>query len=87
MMDDYKFELFLSKLELATKAMRGDKEAARMYCGSYTLVTDRNGNLFRCSDEIPSEFTKVLKIDNKYPYDENGFLLPEFWILPRINEF
>jgi len=72
----------IRNFELGQKAMAGDKEATRMYLGSYTLVMNANGNLFRCKGDIPKGYF-VPKM-NVVIYDEDGFLLDGYWSLPRI---
>jgi len=69
--------------DLARKAMRGDEEAARLFCGSYTLICDFIGIKYRFEGEdkdIPAAYFKVIDV-----YDKDGFLLPEYWSLPRLS--
>lgn len=68
---------------------RGDTEATRMYCGSYTLVRTLPPapfELYRCKGDIPSSFAKVELDNDIYPYDRDGFLLPQYWSLPRVED-
>lgn len=68
--------------DLLQKALKGDEEAAKMYCGSYTLVVHHNTNkFFRCKGDIPEGYYKANGI---HIYDKYGFLHPTFWSLPRI---
>jgi len=65
--------------DLMQRSIRGDAVAARMYCGSYTLIRDINGKSFRCKGDIPEGYTEV-----KGVYDKDGFLHMQYWSLPRI---
>lgn len=76
--------------ELMRKALEGNETAAKMYCGSYTLVECLNPvGVFRCKGDIPEGYTRVDKVydiqGREQPvYDNDGFLLPQFWTFPRI---
>jgi len=71
--------------ELMRKAIEGDKDAARVYCGSYMLVRNtETGELLRHNEdlEIPPLHNEVLW-DGGDVYDKDGFLKPCYWSLPR----
>lgn len=65
--------------EFMKRALDGDAEITRMYCGAYTLVESPNGGLYRCKGDIPPNYTKVEGV-----YDIDGFLYSRFWSLPRL---
>ena len=68
---------------LGARAVAGDGEAARLYCGAYTLVQrTSDGELFRCAGDIPQGFTAAPH--PAHPYDAEGLLLPRFWSLARV---
>lgn len=71
--------------DLMRKAMNGDLEAAKMYCGSYMLIRNTTTNeLFRYKGDIaPEGYNEVLWDDGKV-YDSDGFLMARYWSLPRI---
>lgn len=70
--------------DLAQKALSGDEIAAKMYCGSYTLVQRiSDGKWFRCKGDIPKDFTRIDTVLMKSVYDKDGFLKPKYWSLPR----
>ncbi len=68
-------------IELIVKALNGDAEATRKYCGSYCLVASHEGKLYRVSSEvkIPEGYIYIRDV-----YDEDGYLVPFFWSLPRF---
>ena len=69
--------------ELMRKAMSGDAEAVREYCGSYTLVK-KDGKFYRArlrGNPDPKGYTVITGV-----YDDAGYLLPRYWALPRIIE-
>lgn len=68
--------------ELGQKAMAGDEVAQKLYLGSYMLVMDGRGNLFRCKGDIPNGYF-VPRMRTPV-YDSDGFLLTQYWSLPRI---
>lgn len=75
---------------LMKQALDGDKNAVKMYCGSYTLVRNKiTLRLFRFrgdDSDIPHEFEKVPD-DGTFRgmvYDKDGFLHSRYWILPRL---
>lgn len=71
--------------ELMQRAIAGDKEAARMYCGSYTLIRPRDSVLlYRCKGDVPDGFVKMETNHGVSVYDEDGFLLPQYWSLQII---
>ena len=71
--------------ELMKMAVAGDEVAAKIYCGSYTLVRPVDSILlYRCKGEVPDGYIRVESHYGKSVYDKDGFLLPKFWILQRI---
>jgi hypothetical protein len=78
----------LNDLELIKKALEGDEEATRIYCGNYYLITKRSdkSKLFRFNGEqVPLGYYPVHYINNESIYDNKGFLLPKYWSLPRYD--
>lgn len=76
-------------LLLYYRALRGETEATRIYCGAYILVRTLPPaafELYRCKGDIPSNYAKVLMDEGVYPYDRDGFLLPQYWSLPRVED-
>lgn len=76
-------------LDLYYKIFNGDEQAAKMYCGSYTLVRTippAEFQMFRCRGDVPRNFMEVLVDDGEVPYDSDGFLKRKYWSLPRIGE-
>lgn len=73
-----------SNFLLLQKTLQGDAEATRKYCGSYKLVmvTDTSG-MYR-TKELRAAHTEIKQYAGHSVYDEDGFLLPIFWSLPRI---
>lgn len=65
--------------KLIKQALSGDFEAARKYCGSYTLIK-KNGEFFRLKGSDVPEGCDVIK----GVYDNEGYLLPQYWVYPRI---
>lgn len=58
----------------------GDFDATRRYCGAYTLVRRAaDGALFRGDRAIPNGYRPVSDST-----DDEGYLLPQFWSLPRL---
>lgn len=83
------------ELQLYLKALQGDEEACKIYCGSYMLVrklpvewrTRTEGKLFRYKgDKAPSGYVQVLLLNGKNVHDKDGFLMSQFWSLPRVGE-
>ncbi len=70
--------------DLYKKAVAGDIDAARMYCGSYTLVMDPKGNLLRCKGDVPLDHFRMERYEGELVYDKDGFLVDKFWSLMRI---
>jgi len=70
--------------DLYKKVVAGDIDATRMYCGSYTLVMDPHGELFRCKGDVPRGYFRMEKYEGELVYDKDGFLLDRFWSLMRI---
>ena len=69
------------RMDLARRAMDGDAEAARLYCGAYTLVRhEQTGQLARCQGDIPPGWVRVDGV-----YDADGFLFPQYWSLARVS--
>ena len=66
------------------RALEGDREAVRQYCGSYKLVETVTGRLFRCRGYIPFTFKEVTEIGGVSVYDKDGYLIDKLWSLPRI---
>jgi hypothetical protein len=73
----------MNDLELIRKALLGDEEATKIYCGSYFLIKHKYSNtLYRFDGEnIPLFFEQVNNV-----YDKDGFLLAKYWSLPRWNK-
>lgn len=70
----------MDNYDLMLQALRGDTEATRMFCGSYTLVVkNHTDKYYRCKGDVPMGFTKV-----QHVYDKDGFLLSNFWTLPLL---
>lgn len=68
--------------EIMRRALAGEGLYARMYCGAYTLVYRISDNgWYRCKGDIPEGYAKV---ECPIVYDEDGFLKPKFWCLPKI---
>lgn len=67
---------------LLYQALGGNELATKMYCGAYTLVMDGNGLLYRCKDVMPEGYF-IPKMKTPV-YDKDGFLLSQYWSLPRI---
>lgn len=77
-------------MDIGRRALAGDAEAVRLYCGSYALVKNSTGELFRCKGDIPEGYTKVDSISHGHYLDPvsdaDGFLFPKFWSLPRLQD-
>jgi hypothetical protein len=57
-----------------------DHDAVRRYCGAYVLLRRAaDGALCRCDGPIPDGYEPIADST-----DEDGFLLPRFWSLPRL---
>jgi len=71
--------------DLMFGALDGDETATKIYCGSYTLVrSQENAQLYRCSeDKPPAGFNLVIWLPEGI-YDKDGFLLSQYWSLPRV---
>lgn len=75
----------LLNLDLFYKVIEGDEVAAKLYVGSYILITTNQREYFRFKgddNEIPKGYYKA---DNIQSLDNDGFLLLQYWSLPRIN--
>lgn len=78
----------LLNIDLAEKAMNGDKLAQRLYCGSYDLYMTPEREFYRVKGDAPSDWSKVTKGVDKNKlivdiYDADGFLKPDYWGYPR----
>lgn len=74
-----------SRFAIMKQALTGDETATRIYCGNYNLVrSTKDEKLYRCEGKTPAGYVPVIEIDGEYPYDEFGFLLPQYWTLPRL---
>jgi len=86
-MNDFLKDLNLN-LDIGERALHGDAEATRLYCGSYLLVRQKEGKdsakFWRCKGDIPSGYIEVKKINGESVYDSEGFLLPQYWSKSRI---
>lgn len=72
---------FFNDHDLHQKALKGDRDATQMYCGSYTLVKNiATRELYRCKGDVPIGYVKVAGNH----YDKDGFLFDIYWSLPRI---
>jgi hypothetical protein len=73
------------ELELLKRAMRGDRLATKLYCGSYDLVRDpRTKKLFKTKSDMQPGFIPVRELNRQPVYDSDGFLLQKYWGLPRL---
>lgn len=71
-------------VEMLLRALRGDKESTRMYCGSYHLVMiGKSSGLYRTKEVTPA-MTEIKEYMGEPVYDKDGFLNPIFWSLPRV---
>ena len=74
-------------LDLAEKALNGDKFAARLYCGSYDLYRSDTDKLYRVKGDAPSTWSQVthVRIGGRTVSvnDKDGFLISDYWSLPR----
>lgn len=78
--------MFIHSLDFLQAALRGDENETKMYCGSYALVI-RDGQLYRCrEDPPPNGYTAVTLCGGQPVHDNDGFLQPQFWSLPRIDD-
>lgn len=75
-------------LKLMEAALRGEEDAVKIYCGSYTLVRCwADGKLYRLKeDKVPDGCMECIVEHGEYVYDDDGFLLPKYWSLPRIEK-
>ena len=74
-----------TRIEAGIRAIRGGKKATRIYCGSYYLIRHRDSRkLYRCAGKTPLGYMSVIHDGNESVYDKDGFLLPKYWLLPRI---
>ncbi|MET0787312.1 MAG: hypothetical protein ABWY25_11475 [Paenisporosarcina sp.] len=72
-------------LSLMQRALRGEPQATKQYCGNYFLIQRiSNGRLYRCRGKAPDEFRILSYYDGKSIFDDEGYLLDQFWMLPRI---
>jgi len=75
-----------SKIPLLRRALEGDAEATRQYCGSYKLIRHRETKkLYRCEGATPLGYRPIFQDETgRSVYDRDGFLRDKFWSLPRI---
>lgn len=67
-------------LDLAERALNGDEEAARLFCGSYDIYVNPTDNkYYRVKGDAPREWKKIQGV-----HDKDGFLKPYYWSYPRF---
>jgi len=69
---------------LLLKALDGDEEATKMYCGSYKLVMITSSSGMYRTKELRPAFVEIKEYVGRSVYDKDGFLMPVFWSLPRL---
>lgn len=70
--------------ELLYKALQGDEVATKMYCGSYKLVMISSTSGMHRTKELRAPMVEVTRYMGESVYDNEGYLKPVFWSLPRI---
>jgi hypothetical protein len=74
------------------RALEGDKEATKMYCGSYMLVRRKYNKLVKDlrdvyrykGDKPPNGYVEVKLWYGEPVYDKDGFLISRFWSVARL---
>jgi hypothetical protein len=66
------------------QAIKGDEQAARRYCGSYRLVRPLDSQELYRAKIVPDGYVEVPTRYDLSVYDDEGFLLPWYWSLPRV---
>lgn len=68
-----------TRILFSSQALSGDEDATKVYCGSYYLIGDDSGKLYRCDkDVIPDGYHFI------DAQDSDGFLPEQYWSLPRV---
>lgn len=70
--------------ELLLRALAGDEQATREYCGSYKLVQASDGLVMYRTKVVQGNWKEITEYAGHSVYDSEGYLKSIFWSLPRI---